>query len=596
MFCTHVNYVKKLVLYGYYRYIIPMHIDIIPNRNSRPAILLRESWRENDKVMKRTLANISDWPLEKVAALRRVLKNEPLVSPSEVFSIERSLPHGHVEAILEMIRHIGLDNMIVSRRTRERDLVLAMIVERIIAPSSKLATTRLWHSTTLAQLLNVDDADEDELYAAMDWLLERQPVLEKRFASQHLGEGQQVFYDVSNSSYEGHCCSLARLGHDKEGRRGKPIIAYGVLTDVKGRPIAVEVYPGNTGDPSTVADQVEKLKKRFALQRVVLVGDRGTLTQTQIDVLKIHPGIGWIAALRSENIRKLAADNHLQFSLFDKTNLAEIASADFPDERLIACFNPLLCDERRRKRQELLDATEKKLQKICDEVHRRTKTPLSASEIGQKVGKIINGYKMAKHFEISIADGLCSFKRKAEAIARESELDGIYVIRTSETRQKLSAEDTVRSYKNLARVEQVFRTFKSIDLRVRPIYHHYAERVRAHIFLCLLAYYVEWHMRQALAPLLFDDEELSQDRKERDPIKPAVSSKSAMKKKSTKTNTEGLPVHSFRSLVMELGTRSRNRCRQKSAPESPVIFQDTESTPLQIRAMELIRLYPVDGS
>ena len=573
-----------------------MHIDIVPNRNSRPAILLRQSWRENNKVMKRTVANISDWSPEKVAALRRVLKNEAMVSPSEVFLIERSLPHGHVEAILEMIRHIGLDKMIASRRSRERDLVLAMVVERLIAPSSKLATTRLWHSTTLAQLLNVEDADEDELYAAMDWLLERQPVLEKRFASRHLGDGQHVFYDVSNSSYEGHCCPLACLGHDKQGRRGKPIITYGVLTDAKGCPIAVEVYPGNTGDPSTVADQVEKLKKHFALQRVVLVGDRGTLTQTQIDVLKTHPGLGWISALRSESIRKLAVDNHLQFSLFDEKNLAEIASADFPDERLIACFNPLLCDERRRKRQVLLDATEKSLQKICAEVQRRTKKPLSASDIGCKVGKFINGYKMAKHFEISIADGEFSFKRKAESIEREAELDGIYVIRTSESRQNLSAEDTVRSYKNLAKVEQVFRTLKSIDLQVRPIYHRDAERVRAHIFLCLLAYYVEWHMRQALAPLLFDDEELSQDRKKRDPVKPAVSSKSAKKKKSTKTNNEGLRVHSFRSLVIELGTRSRNRCRMKSAPKSPVIFQDTEPTTLQTRAMELIRLYPVDGS
>ncbi len=573
-----------------------MHIDIIPNRNSRPAILLRESWRENGKVMKNTLANISDWPPEKVAAFRRLLKNEPLVSPSEVFSIERSLPHGHVETILEMIRRIGLDKIIGTKRTRERDLVLAMIVERLIAPSSKLATTRLWHSTTLAQLLNVDDADEDELYAAMDWLLERQPVIEKRFASRHLGEGQQVFYDVSNSYYEGHCCPLAHLGNGKDGKRGMPIIVYGVLTDFKGRPIAVEVYPGNTGDPSTVADQVEKLKERFALQRVVLVGDRGTLTQTQIDNLKKHPGIGWISALRSENIRKLVADNYLQLSLFDEKNLAEISSADFPDERLIACFNPLLCDERRRKRQELLDATEKELQRICDEGHHRTKTPLSASEIGQKVGMIIGRYKMAKHFEIAIADGACSFKRKANAIAQEAELDGIYVIRTSETRQNLSAEDTVRSYKNLAKVEQVFRTFKSIDLRVRPIYHRFADRVRAHIFLCMLAYYVEWHLRQALAPLLFDDEELSQDSKERDPIKPAVSSKSAKKKKSIKTNKEGLPVHSFRSLIMELGTRSRNRCRLKSAADSPVIFQDTEPTPLQARAMELIRLYPVDGS
>jgi len=370
-----------------------------------------------------------------------------------------------------------------------------------------------------------------------------------------------------------------------------------VLTDAKGHPTAVEVYPCNTDDPGTVADQVEKLKKRFALQRVVLFGNRATLTQTQINVLKTHPGIGWISALRSENIRNLAAENQLQFSLLDEKNLAEIASADFQDERLIACFNPLLCDERRRKQQELLDATEKKLQKIGDEVHRRTKTPLCASEIGQKIGKIINGHKMAKHFELYIADGAFSFKRKAASIAQEAELDGIYVIHTSESRQNLSEEDTLRSYKNLAKVKQVFRTIKSIDLpQVRPIYHRYTERVRALICLSLLAYYVEWHMRQALAPLLFEDEELSEDRSEGYPIKPAVASKSAKKKKSTKTNKEGLPVHSFRSLVMKPGTRSRNHCRLKSASENPLIIQDTEPTPRQIRAMELIRLYPVDGS
>jgi hypothetical protein len=412
-----------------------MYIEVVPNRNSRPAILLREGWREGKKVCKRTLANLTDWPAQKVAALRRVLKDEPLVSPEEAFAIERSWPHGHVEAALETIRHIGLDKLIGAKRTRERDLVLAMIVERLIAPCSKLATTRMWHSTTLAQLLEVEDADEEDLYAAMDWLLERQGRLEERLSARHLGEGQQVLYDVSSSYYEGHTCPLVRFGHSRDGKRGKPILVYGVLTDVQGRPVAVQVYPGNTGDPSTVADQVEKLKGRFALERVVLVGDRGMLTQTQIETLKAHRGIGWISALRSEKVRKLVDEKHLQLSLFDERNLAEIHSPDFPDERLVACFNPLLAEERKRKRRELLDATELLLEKIRSQVQRRTKTPLSAAQIGQKVGKVINRHKVGKHFEVSIADGHLSFSRRTEAIAHEAKLDGLYVIRTSEPQQ-----------------------------------------------------------------------------------------------------------------------------------------------------------------
>ena len=428
-----------------------MYVEVVPNRSSRPAILLREGWREGKKVCKRTLANLSDWPAQKVAALRLVLKDEPLVSPEDAFAIERSWPHGHVEAVLETIRRIGLDKLIGTKRTRERDLVLAMIVERLIAPCSKLATTRMWHSTTLAQLLEVEEADEDELYAAMDWLLERQSRIEKRLAARHLDEGHQVLYDVSSSYYEGHTCPLVRFGHSRDGKRGKPIVVYGVLTDVPGRPVAVQVYPGNTWDPSTVADQVQKLKGRFALERVILVGDRGMLTQTQIEVLKTHPGIGWISALRSEKVRQLADEKHLQLSLFDERNLAEIRSASFPDERLVACFNPLLAEERQRKRNELLDATEQLLTKVRSEVQRRTKTPLSAAQIGQKVGKVINRHKMGKHFEVSIGDGHLSFMRRSEAIEREAELDGLYVIRTSEPRVALSAEDTVRSYKKIGR-------------------------------------------------------------------------------------------------------------------------------------------------
>ena len=572
-----------------------MYIEIVPNRNSRPAILLREGWREGKKVCKRTLANLTDWPAQKVDALRRVLKEETLVSPDEAFSIERSLPHGHVELILEAVKRIGLDNVISAKRTRDRDLVLAMIIERLIHPCSKLATTRLWHSTTLAEQLEVGDADEDELYAAMDWLLARQSRIEKKLAKRHLSEGCQVLYDVSSSYYEGHTCPLVRPGHSRDKKRGKPIVVYGVLTDAQGCPLAVEVYPGNTGDPTTVPDQVNTLKQRFELDRVVLVGDRGMLTQTQIDELKRHPGVGWISALRSEKVRKLFDQKYLQLSLFDQQNLAEIHSPDFPDERLIACFNPLLAEERKRKRRELLEVTEQALEKISKEVKRRTKTPLSAAEIGTKVGKIINRFKMGKHFELSITDGHFSYARRTDAIEREAEVDGLYVIRTSESQHALSAEDAVRSYKNLAQVERVFRTFKGLDIRIRPIHHRTEERVRAHIFICLLAYYVEWHLRRVLAPLLFDDEALTFDRKQRDPVAPAEPSTAAKNKKVARTTEDGLPIHSFTTLLAEMGTRCRHRCRVKSDPECPPLFQDTDPTPLQTRALELTRVLPVQG-
>ena len=573
-----------------------MYIEIVPNRNSRPAVLLREGWREGKKVCKRTIANLTDWPARKVDLLRRVLKEEPLVSPAEAFSIERSLPHGHVEAVLETIDRIGLDHLIGTKRTRERDLVLVMIVERLIRPCSKLATTRMWRTTTLADLLQVGDADEDELYAAMDWLLARQGRIEKKLAARHLQEGHHVLYDVSSSYYEGHSCPLVYFGHSRDGKRGKPIVVYGVLTDRQGRPTAVEVYPGNTGDPSTVSDQVDKLKQRFGLHQIILVGDRGMLTQTQIEALKAHPGIGWISALRSEKIRQLVEQKCLQRSLFDQQNLAEIYSPDFPDERLIACFNPLLADERQRKREALLVATEQALQKILKHVQRRTKTPLSAAEIGQKVGQVINRFKVGKHFELTIADGQFGYARRAEAIEREAKLDGLYVIRTSEPSQKLSAEDTVRSYKNLALVERAFRTLKGVDLQIRPIYHRSEQRVRAHIFLCLLAYYVEWHMRQAVAPLLFDDETLAGERKKRDPVAPAKPSAAAKRKKVTRITEAGLTIQSFSTLMAELATRCRNRCRLKADPQGPVLYQDTEPTALQARALELIRLFPVQGN
>jgi transposase len=567
-----------------------MYIERIPNRNSPPAVLLREAWRENGKIRRRTIANLSDWPDEKVEALRRVLRDEPVVSPTDAFRIEASMPHGHVEAILGTIRKLGLDEWIASKRSRQRDLVLAMMVERLIHPCSKLATTRLWQTTTLGEQLGVSDADEDELYDAMDWLLSGQDRIEKKLARRHLSEGGLVLYDVSSSYYEGRTCPLAQFGHDRDGKKGLPIIVYGVLTNAEGCPVAIDVYKGNTGDPSTLLDQVQKLRQRFGLLRVVLVGDRGMITQAKIEVLKKIPGVGWITALRSEAIRELVEGGHLQRSLFDQTNLAEIHSPDYPDERLMACFNPLMAEERRRKRDELLEATEKELTRISKEAARRTKTPMDDKTIAMKVGKVVNHFKMGKHFEIQIENGRLAWNRRQQAIQREAELDGIYVVRTDQTPQQLSAADTVRSYKYLTDVERAFRCLKGIDLRVRPIHHRTEDHVRAHFFLCMLAYYVEWHMRRALAPILFHDEVLPQARQQRDPVAPAQISASAKQKKTRKRTADDLPVHSFDTLLQALSLRCRNRCSVKSDPSGSAFYQITEMDPLQKRAFELLRL------
>jgi len=562
-----------------------MHVEWVPNRGRRPTILLRETWREGKQVKKRTIANLTDWPESKIEALRKVLKGETVLTETAV-TIQQSLPHGQVEAIVGTIKKLGLDDLIASKPCRERDLVVAMIAGRLIHPSSKLAATRLWHTTTLADELSVSDADEDELYDALDWLLAQQERIEKKLATRHLDEGSLVLYDVTNSYYEGRTCPLARFGHDRD-EKGRPIIVYGALTDHEGRPVALSVYPGNTGDPTTIPDQVEKLKSRFSLERLVLVGDRGMLTQTQIKTVQETPGIGWISALRSSAIRDLVEQGHIQMSLFDTQDFAEIASDDYPGERLIAFFNPLLADERKRKRNDLLKATEKSLAGIVRAVDRRTKTPLGKAEIGKKVGAIMNRFKMAKHFVFTIDDGHFAFTRNKDAIAREEALDGIYVIRTSEPVERLSAEDTVRSYKRLAQVERVFKTFKGIELLVRPIWHRTEDHVRAHLFLCMLAYYVEWHMRKALAPILFDDETLTATRKTRHPVKPAETSVSAQKKKATKHTPEGLPVQSLSTLMAALGTRCRNRCR---VGERISFTRLTEPTPLQAKALELLGL------
>jgi transposase/ribosomal protein L35 len=569
-----------------------MYIETVPNRNSPPAILLREGWREGKKTLKRTLANLSHWPAQKIETLRRLLRDETLVSPHDLFTTQQTLPHGHVEALLAMIRKLGLDTLISAQRCRERDLVVGMVVQRLISPSSKLATTREWHSTTLAEELGVQDAAEDDLYQAMDWLLERQERIEKKLAAGHLTEGGLVLYDVSSSSYEGRTCPLVQFGHNRDGDK-LPIIVYGVMTDGEGRPIAVEVYPGNTGDPTTVGDQVEKLRERFRLERVVLVGDRGMLTQPQLDKLQKHPGLGWISALTSAAIRELVQKGALQLSLLDEKNLAEITSPDYPGERLVVCHNPLLEEERRRKRQALLEATEKSLTKIAKEVGRRKNKPLKAAEIGLKVGKVLGHYKVGKHFDCAIGEGSFQWSRRQGSIEQEEKLDGIYVIRTSEPRERLSAEDTVRSYKGLAEVERAFRCLKGIDLLVRPIRHRTEERVPAHIFLCLLAYYVEWHLRRAWAPLLFEDEERPEGRKRRDPILPAKPSASAQAKKTSRQTAEGLPVHSFQTLLAELAGRARVTYELKSGGSKLTFQQVPEPTPLQARAYELLRLFPV---
>ena len=565
-----------------------MYIESIPNRNSRPAILLREAWREGNRIRKKTVANLTDWPEEIIEGLRLLLKGKKLFPVEELFEIERTIPHGHVQAVVETIKKIGLDGMISSKPCRERDLVLAMIAGRLLFPCSKLATTRMWHTTTLAEELRVADADENELYAAMDWLLGRQDRIENKLAARHLSCGDAVFYDVTSSYYEGKTCKLARHGHNRDGKKGLPIIVYGMLTDKEGRPVAVDVYPGNTGDPTTVPDQVEKMKHRFGLDKLVLVGDRGMLTQTQIDKLKGYPGIAWISALRSHAIKKLVDTGHIQLSIFDETNLAEIDSPDFPGERLIACFNPLLAEERKRKREELLVSTEKLLSKLQSQVSRRTKKPLDKAEIAKKLGAIVNRYKMAKHFHLTIGDNLFSFSRRKDAIDKEASLDGIYVVRTSVPKEDLSAAGAVRGYKNLSVVERVFRTIKGVEILVRPIFHHLEDHVRAHIFICMLAYYVEWHMRKALAPLLFDDEELDTLRKTRHPVKPAEASTSAKAKKGTKHTADDLPVHSFKTLLAELATLCRNKCQIKK-PAERSFTQLTTPTTIQQKAFVLLR-------
>jgi hypothetical protein len=573
-----------------------MYIESVPNRGSRPAILLRESQRQGRRVTKRTLANLSHWDPQRLEALRRVLRGQPLVPAAEHFAIQRSLPHGHLEAVLRLIRRLGLEHLIAARRSPQRDLVLAMLVQRLLRPGSKLANTRLWRTTTLGHELGVGGADVDDLYQALDWLLKRQPRIEAQLAKRCLTQGGQALYDLSTSYYTGTTCNLASFGYDRDKKKGFRVIAYGVLSAARGCPVAVEVYPGGTADPNTVNDQVRKLQERFGLPRVVLVGDRGMLTQARIEALRQRPGMGWISALRSTAIRGLIEQGRLQRSLFDRLNLAEIASPDFPGERLIACYNPLLAEERGRKRAELLAATAALLEKVAAQVARRRAKPLSAAQIGEKVGRLIHRYKVAKHFVWTVADGRLSWSRNEAAIAAEAALDGVYVVRTSEPPTQLTAADAVRSYKGLAQVERAFRCLKGLDLRIRPIFHREERRVRAHVFLCLLAYHVEWHLRRAWAELLFEDQELETSRATRDPVAPARAGAGVQRKKAGRITRTGLPVQSWDTLLAHLGTRARHCCRLLDAPPESTFELLTEPTPLQTRAMQLIEAYPVPAA
>ena len=570
-----------------------MYVAKVPNRNSPPAILLRESYRDGKKVKTRTLANLSSWPEEKIEALRAVLKGEWQAPGHSAFEIERSLGHGHVAATLGTLRATGLEGIVGSKRSRERDLVVAMVVSRIVDPASKLATVRCLReqtaTSTLGEVLGVGQADEKELYGALDWLVKRQARIERALARTHLREGVLVLYDLTSTYFEGRSCPLARFGHSRDGKKDKLQIVFGLLCTVEGIPVAVKVFEGDRGDPATLAQEVEKVRGRFGIERIVFVGDRGLITDARIrENLRGVGGLDWISALRASQVRGLVEGGALQLSLFDERDLAEIRSPDYPGERLVVCRNPLLAEERARKREELLAATETQLDKIVRATQRDTRALKGKEKIGMRVGKVLGRFKVGKHFMLTITEESFTYERNTERIGREAALDGVYVIRTSVAEPEiLSAEQTVSSYKCLSRVERAFRSLKTVDLSVRPIYHRLPDRVRAHVFLCMLAYYVEWHMRRALAPLLFDDDDRAVAQAMRDSVvAPARRSPKAQRKAHTKRTDEGLPVHSFQTLLKDLATIVRNRVR--FAHGDTVTEMLTRPTALQQRAFDLL--------
>ena len=569
-----------------------MYVETVPNRNSPPAILLREGWRENGKVKKRTLANLTKWPPQKIDALRRVLRNEPLVGREDAFDIQRSLPHGHVAAVLGTLRKLRLDRTIAGADSPERQRTLAMIVARILDPGSKLATARGLAEATardsLAETLALGEIDEDDLYAAMDWLLERQDAIERRLARRHLKDGALVLYDLTSVYLEGRRCPLGRRGYSRDGKRGKLQIEFGLLCDAEGRPVAVEVFHGNTADPATVGAQVDKLRHRFGFSRVVLVGDRGMLTEARIREDVKPAGLDWISALRGPAVRSLVESGAVQLSLFDETDLVEIRSDAYPGERLMVCRNPLLAEQRARKRDELLQATEALLEPIVAATKREKWRLKGQDKIGVRVGKVVGKYKMAKHFELKIGEESFGYRRKPESIAAEAALDGLYVVRTSLAETQLDAEATVRAYKRLSAVERAFRSLKTVDLKVRPVFHRTAERVRAHVLLCMLAYYVEWHLRERLKPLLFDDDDPAAAEAARmSVVAPAKVSDAAREKARSKRTANGLPVHSLRTLLGDLATIAKNRVVPQVPGAEPFEVL-TRPTALQREAFKLL--------
>jgi transposase len=573
-----------------------MHVDRIPNRTSPPAYLLRETYREGNKVRKRTLANITHWPLAKIEALRRLLRDEQL-SEGSGLNLLRSLPHGHVAAALGMLRKLGLDRLLSQggkQPAREVALCIAMMVARIIDPVSKLATARLLDGETancsLGAVLGLGTVDEQELYGALDWLIGQQERIEKALARRHLNNGTLVLYDVSSTYFEGRTCELAKFGYNRDGKSGKLQIVFGLLCTTEGCPVAIEVFEGNVGDPSTLQSQITKLKERFGLARIVLVGDRGMITQARLEETVKPAGLDWITALRAPAIRNLVEAGALQLSLFDQRDLAEITSPDYPGERLVVCRNPLLAEERARKREELLEATQKKLQRIQARV-RRDKKPLRGKDkIALAVGAVINHYKMAKHFDLTISDNDFTFERNTAQITAEAALDGVYVLRTNLGPEILDATSTVKAYKQLARAERAFRSMKTVDLEVRPIHHRRSDRVRAHVLLCMLAYYLEWHMRQVLKPILFDDhDKTSADAARISIVAKAKRSKAADRKACTKRTSDGLPVHSFRSLLGDLATVTRNTMAMEGQPEATFLLYP-DLTPVQARAFQLLNV------
>jgi len=564
-----------------------MYLDIVPNRNSPPAILLRESIRQGDKVVKRTLANLSRLTLEQAQQFRLILKGNTLVDAQSHYEIIQSQPHGHVEAVLATMKRLGLARLIHHRRCKERDLIMALIASRILNPDSKLALSRSWDQSTLGSLLDIEEASDDALYTAMDWLFDRQEAIETKLAQRHLKNGGRVLYDLSSSYFEGDQCPLAARGYSRDQKKGKLQVNYGLLTDAHGCPIAISAFPGNTMDSKTVRAQVERLQETFGLASVVLVGDRGMISQKQIDELNGKSGIDWITALRTGAIRKLVATEAIQLSLFDEHNLFELTHPDFPGEKLVACRNPGLAARRTRTRQSLLDATVKELEKVQAMIHRGYLS--DTDKIGVRVGKVINRYKMAKHFKLEIADSHFSFEIDQAHVNEEAALDGVYVIRSSLTGTEVSAEEAVRHYKALSQVERAFRSMKTMDLEIRPIRHYQENRVRTHLLICMLAYYVKWHMMEAWRPLLFADED-QKAKQNRDPVAPATRSDAAFAKISSKQLPDGTPAHSFQSLLSHLATIVRNRCRRQEADINEACFTiDTTPSPEQTRALQLLK-------